>query len=60
MIYKNARTRIEILQAAKHNRPCHSHLQVHRTDQVLLPTCIHSFVECGRMQGPHSPALSMT
>ena len=30
--------------------------QVHKTDQVLLPNCIHSFVECGRMQVPHSPA----
>ena len=33
--------------------------QVHKTDQVLLPTCIHSFVECGRMQVPHSPADKM-
>ena len=30
--------------------------QEHKTDQVLLPTCIHSFVECGGMQVPHSPA----
>ena len=34
----------------------HFVLQVHKTDQVSLPTCIHSFVECGRMQVPHSPA----
>ena len=34
----------------------HFVLQAHKTDQVLPPTCIHSFVECGRMQAPHSPA----
>ena len=33
-------------------------MQVHRTDQVLPPTCIHSFVECGRVQVPHSPAVT--
>ena len=34
-------------------------VQVHKTDQGLLPTCTHSFVECGRMQVPHSPAKNM-
>ena len=38
--------------------PCRPLVQVHKTDQVLPPTCIHSFVECGRMQVPHSPAFS--
>ena len=27
--------------------------QVHEDDQSSLPSCIHSFVECGRMQEPH-------
>ena len=30
--------------------------QVHEDDQSSLPSCIYSFVECGRMQEPHSPA----
>ena len=33
-------------------------MQAHRTDQVLPPTCIHSLVECGRVQVPHSPAVT--
>ena len=34
-------------------------MHVRRTDQVPLPTCIHSFVECGRTQVPHYPAKKL-
>ena len=34
-------------------------MHVRRTDQVPLPTCIHSVVECGRTQVPHYPAKKL-